>query len=149
MSGKYISKADVDKWGRSPISGRRKNSEVRIFPPSRNRATTPFFFATMPRMQAQDRETPFQALFESSPDAIFIEDTVGNVLNCNPAAATLHGMPREQIVGKNVAKLVPPEHRSRLVTLQTEGPNEFEGFSLTADGRSIPVSIRTSRIQYF
>jgi two-component system, cell cycle sensor histidine kinase and response regulator CckA len=101
------------------------------------------------RMKAQDRETLFQTLFESSPDAIFIEDIAGNVLDCNPAAAGLHGMPREEIVGKNVLDLVPPEHRGRLVTLETDGPNEFEGFSLTADGRAVPVSIRTSRIQYF
>src|SRR5436190_24162300 len=102
----------------------------------------------MPRMQAQERETLFQTLFESSPDAIFIEDMAGNVVDCNPAAAALHGMPREQIVGKNVLDLVPPEHRPRVVTLKTEGPIEFEGFSLTTDGRSVPVSIRTSRIEY-
>src|SRR5262245_61440727 len=99
-------------------------------------------------MRAQTRETLFQTLFESSPDAIFIEDTSGNVLDCNPAAAALHAMPRVEILGKNVTELVPPEHRSRIVTLQTEGPIEFEGFSLTSDGRSIPVSIRTSRIEY-
>jgi two-component system, cell cycle sensor histidine kinase and response regulator CckA len=99
-------------------------------------------------MPAQDRESLFQTLFESSPDAIFIEDTAGNVLDCNPAAATLHGIPREQIIGKNVTDLVPKDRRSRMVTLQSEGPNEFEGFSLTADGRSIPVSVRTSYIDY-
>jgi PAS domain S-box-containing protein len=102
----------------------------------------------MPRMQAQERETLFQTLFESSPDAIFIEDMAGNVVDCNPAAAALHAMSREQIVGKNVLDLVPPEHRPRVVTLKTEGPIEFEGFSLRSDGRSVPVSIRTSRIEY-
>ena len=100
-------------------------------------------------MQAQDRETLFQTLFESSPDAIFIEDMEGTVLDCNPAAAALHGMAREQIVGKNALELIPPQHRSQVVTLKTGGPNEFEGFSLTATGRSIPVSIRTSHIDYF
>jgi len=91
----------------------------------------------------------FQTLFESSPDAIFIEDAAGNVLDCNPAAVALHGLPREQIIGKNAADLVPARCRSGIVTLQTNVPSEFEGFSLTADGRSIPVSIRTSRIDYF
>jgi two-component system, cell cycle sensor histidine kinase and response regulator CckA len=94
------------------------------------------------------REPLFQTLFERSPDAIFIEDVVGNVLDCNPAAAALHGMPREQIIGKNVTELVPPGYRSQIVTLRTDSPPEFEGFSLRADGRSIPVSIRTSRIEY-
>jgi PAS domain S-box-containing protein len=99
-------------------------------------------------MKAQDREALFQTFFESSPDAIFIEDMAGNVLDCNPAAAALHGTTRESLVGKNVVDLVPPERRSDLVTLETLAPREFEGLSLTADGRSIPVSIRTSRIEY-
>src|SRR6266566_1630257 len=99
-------------------------------------------------MEAKDREPLFQTLFESSPDAIFIEDLVGNVLDCNPAAAALHGTTRDNVIGKNVAALVPPERRGDLITLSTKTPNEFEGFSLTAEGRSIPVSVRTSRIEY-
>jgi PAS domain S-box-containing protein len=99
----------------------------------------------------RDREPLFQTLFESSPDAIFIEDMAGNVLDCNPAAAALHGTTCENLIGKNVADLVPPDRRTQLVTLSseaTETPVEFEGWSLTHDGKSIPVSIRTSRINY-
>ena len=96
----------------------------------------------------RDREPLFQTLFESSPDAIFIEDMVGNVLDCNPAAAALHGTSRKNIIGKNVSDLVPPNRRSEVRTLSTGTPVEFEGWSFTADGKSIPVSIRTSRIVY-
>jgi PAS domain S-box-containing protein len=99
-------------------------------------------------MKAKDREQLFQTFFESSPDAIFIEDMAGNVLDCNPAAAALHATTREDLIGKHVSELVPPEHRHEIVTLSLEPRNAFEGFSLTSDGRSIPVSIRTSRIQY-
>ena len=99
-------------------------------------------------MKAQDREQLFQTFFENSPDAIFIEDLAGNVLDCNPAAATLHGTGREDIIGKHVSELVPPEYRAHIVTLSPQPKIDFEGFSLRADGRSIPVSIRTSRIQY-
>jgi len=97
---------------------------------------------------SQDREPLFQTLFENSPDAIFLEDTSGTVLNCNPAAAALHGTTCDELIGKNVADLVPKEQRQRLVTLETTCPAEFESYSLTSDGRAIPVSIRTSRIQY-
>src|SRR6266481_8623181 len=100
-------------------------------------------------MEAKDREPLFQTLFESSPDAIFSDDVVGNVLDCNPAAAALHGTSRQELIGKNVAQLVPPDRRDELISLATKTPNEFEGWSLTADGTSIPVSIRTSRVQYF
>src|SRR5262245_44973408 len=66
-------------------------------------------------MQPEDRGALFQKLFENAPDAIFIEDQAGNVLECNPAAAGLHGIPREEIIGKNATELVPPEYRSRIV----------------------------------
>jgi PAS domain S-box-containing protein len=99
-------------------------------------------------MKAKDRELLFRTFFESSPDAIFIEDMAGNVLACNPAAATLHHTTRENIIGRHVSELVPPECRGDIVTLGSQLKTDFESFSLTADGRSIPVSIRTSRIQY-
>src|SRR5690242_3036921 len=87
-------------------------------------------FAKMPAMRAENREPLFQTLFESSPDAIFIEDMVGNVLDCNPAAAALHGTTRQELIGKNVSELVPPERRGDFVTLPSRTPNEFEGWSL-------------------
>src|SRR5207244_470846 len=97
---------------------------------------------------AGDRdEQLFQTLFESSPDAIFIEDMAGNVLDCNPAAALLHGTTRENLVGKNVSELVPTNLRDVIVTLATWAP-KFEGVSLRVDGKAVPVSIRSSRIQY-
>src|SRR5262249_55799541 len=83
-------------------------------------------------MRVTDREPLFQTLFERSPDALFIEDMEGKVLDCNPAAAALHGMPREHVIGKNVTELVPPGYRSQIITLGTDGPAEFEGLSLSA-----------------
>ena len=93
-------------------------------------------------------EDLFRTLFESSPDAIFIEDSQGYVLNCNPAAAILHRIDRKQLIGKHATELVPPESRDKVIVSIDEIPFEFEGLSLTADGTSIPVGIRTSRIEY-
>src|SRR5262245_19418982 len=99
-------------------------------------------------MGIKDRKRIYETLFEGAPDAIFVEDATGKVLDCTPAAAALHGMTREEIIGRNAAELVPPQHRHRTIALQANPPREFEAFSLTADGRSIPVAIRTSRIDY-
>jgi two-component system cell cycle sensor histidine kinase/response regulator CckA len=93
-------------------------------------------------------EELFRTLFESSPDAIFIEDPQGYVLDCNPAAAILHRTERTQLIGKHATDLVPPEWRDRVIISAEDYPFEFEGLSLTADGTSIPVGIRTSRIEY-
>ena len=90
----------------------------------------------------------FRILFESSPDAIFVEDPQGYVLACNPAAAMLHRTDRSQLVGKHVTDLVPLEWRDKVIIAADGYPFEFEGISMAADGTSIPVGIRTSRIEY-
>jgi PAS domain S-box-containing protein len=90
----------------------------------------------------------FRMLFESSPDAIFIEDLDGRVLDCNPAAAQLHGATTENIIGKHVSQLVPADRRENLVGVSDATPVEFEGYSLRIDGLAVPVSIRTGLIEY-
>ncbi len=97
-------------------------------------------------------EERFQGLFNNSPDAIFIEDVNGQVLEVNPAACRLHGMAREGLIGKNVLELVPPDKRDEVAVkfqklIQGEW-DHVEGFSWTAGGRAIPVEIRVNPIEY-
>src|ERR1700674_1098628 len=94
------------------------------------------------RYELQEREHLFHTVFENSPDAIFIEDLEGNVLDVNPAACRLHGLTHEELTGKNVSELVPPEHRDSMAGPAQLIDGEVEGYSLAADGRRIPVSIR-------
>jgi PAS domain S-box-containing protein len=95
-----------------------------------------------------ERERLYHTVFDSSPDAIFIEDLDGNVLDVNPAACRLHGLTHDQLVGKNVADLVPKEHREAVVGQTQLVEAEVEGYSLAFDGTRIPVSIRSSAIAY-
>jgi PAS domain S-box-containing protein len=101
------------------------------------------------------RETQrrFRDLFENSPDAIFVEDLDGTVLDVNFAACVLHGMTREQLIGKNaLADLIPPARRGAarrdFQKLAAGKLSWAEGESLTADGRFIPVEVRAGRIEY-
>lgn len=100
----------------------------------------------------RESETRFRELFESSPDAIFVESLTGNVLDVNPAACQLHGMSRDELVGMTVMELVPPRKRdeaardfSKLAQGELSG---VEGVSRHRDGHEIPVAIRTSRIDF-
>jgi PAS domain S-box-containing protein len=98
--------------------------------------------------ELEERERLFRTVFENSPDAFFIEDLNGNVLDANPAACDLHGLTHDQLVGKHVAELVPPECRESIVHSAELVGGEIEGYSLGADDTRIPVSIRSTAITY-
>ena len=94
------------------------------------------------------REGLFRTLFESSPDAILIEDENGYILDCNPAAAELHRISRESLIGKLGSELLPRENHTLRCGEPAERIQQYEGLSLTTDGESVHVSVRTSRIDY-
>lgn len=103
--------------------------------------------------QAQrESEQRFRDLFEGSPDAVFVEDLEGRVLDVNPAACRLHGMERADLIGKTVSDLVPPERREGILhdfqKLVTGELNRVEGLSWTKENWAVPVEVRASRINY-
>ena len=100
----------------------------------------------------RESEKRFRQLFEDSPDAVFVEDLDGTVLDANLAAVRLQGLAREELLGKNVADLVPPAKRAEVRNVfrkLSQGElRQVEGTSMAADGREIPVEVRTSLIDY-
>ncbi len=97
-------------------------------------------------------ETKFRDLFESSPEAIFVFTVDGELLDTNQAACRLHGMSREELMGHNIATLVPPENSQLTLAflrhVLEQGDGYSEGHSRAEDGTRIPVEIRARRIQY-
>jgi PAS domain S-box-containing protein len=97
-------------------------------------------------------EERFRRLFNESPDAIFVEDFAGTILDVNPAGCRLHRRSREEIVGKNVLDLVPPnqieEVAWRFQQLTCVERACVEGFCWTSDGQAIPIELSVSRIDY-
>jgi PAS domain S-box-containing protein len=101
----------------------------------------------------RENQQRFRDLFENSPDAIFVEDFNANVLDVNPPACALHGLRRQELMGKNaVDDLAPANHREearRDFQKLTRGElSRIEAESRRADGKIIPVEVRASRIQY-
>jgi len=95
----------------------------------------------------------FRDLFENSPDAIFVEDVDGTVLDVNFAACVLHGLTREQLIGKNALKdLTPPSRQENshrdFQKLASGKLTWIEGESLTADGNVTPIEVRAGRVEY-
>ena len=101
----------------------------------------------------RESQKRFRDLFENSPDAIFVENLNGTVLDVNLAASLLHGLPREQLIGKNaIDDLVPTarheEARRDFEKMASGKWSRAESESLTVEGRATPVEIRASRIEY-
>ncbi len=95
----------------------------------------------------------FRDLFENSPDAIFVEDMDGTVLDVNFAACVLHGLTREQLIGKHALDdLVPPTSRENarrdFPKLASGQLSWVEGESLAADGSITAVEVRAGHVEY-
>jgi len=89
----------------------------------------------------------FRTLFESSPDAILIEDQNGYILDCNPATSALHRIPRELLIGKHGSDFFLRRAGSPSAANSQTIPSSTR-LGVTKDGVAIPVSVRTSRIDY-
>jgi PAS domain S-box-containing protein len=100
----------------------------------------------------RESERRFRELFEASPDAIFVEDFQGKVLDVNPAACRLHGLERAQLIGQNVRALVPPEEQEHvmenLARMVAGDLDLIEGKSWTAKKKKVPVEISASQVTY-
>ena len=99
-----------------------------------------------------ESEARFRALFESSPDAVFVESSEGLVLDANHRACQLHGLTRSELLGKHVTELVPPARREAVcknfAELFTHEITVLESESLTKDGRIIPIELAARPFEY-
>ncbi len=97
-------------------------------------------------------EAQFRSLFECCPDGVFVEDVNGFVLDANPAACSMHGMPRERMIGKHVSELVPTELRVQATQLQEKlvsgDLRQFDSCATRADGTAMPTDIRAVPFDY-
>ncbi len=99
----------------------------------------------------RESEAQYRALFEGSPDAIFIADPeTGQILDANPAACRLTGRQREDLIGLHQTRLHPParENISRqnfqqhIDETRSRGASHLtENFVLRPDGTEVPVEI--------
>src|SRR4029077_4062889 len=95
------------------------------------------------------------AILEAAQDAIITMDQQLNIREFNPAAERMFGYKRLDILGRNVALLLPPDDRpkqvSALYQYMTYGRGPLAGrqtelHALKADGSDFPVELTVARI---
>jgi len=100
---------------------------------------------------ADERRRQFAAIVESSDDAIFNKTLGGVVLTWNQAAERLYGYRPDEIIGKNVATLAPPEKVTEIDDIlqrlrRGEQIAHFETERVTKDGRRLNISLAISPV---
>jgi PAS domain S-box-containing protein len=93
-----------------------------------------------------------RAIVESSDDAIISTDLEGAIKSWNHGAERLYGYTIDEIMGKPVSLLIPPENRdeeSRILGLIRRGQriSHYETVRRRKDGRDVDVSLTASPVQ--
>lgn len=92
------------------------------------------------------------AIVESSDDAIVGKSLTGVINAWNPAAERLFGYSAEEILGKQISILMPPDHRHDMENLLSrirkgERVEHFETVRVTKSGRLVDVSLSVSPVK--
>ncbi len=103
------------------------------------------------RKAAQENQRQLAAIVENATDAMISASGQGNILHWNPAAQRLFGYSSEEVHGKPITILAPPELAEQAqqvlqVLKQGKSITGMETERLTKDGRRIPVMISASPI---
>ena len=98
----------------------------------------------------RDSEERLKILFESAPDAYYLNDLEGRFVDGNRAAGEISGYKREELIGQSFLslKLLSPDEISKAAVLlarnaqgEATGPDEFT--LNRKDGSQVAVEIRT------
>ncbi|MBL0256635.1 MAG: PAS domain S-box protein [Bacteroidetes bacterium] len=100
----------------------------------------------------RESESRFRHIFDQNPEALFIEDENGYILEANIKAGEMQRMPLEDLIGKNMLDFVPEHKREEVKKAHQDF---FEGRILhqttsawNKDGKEISVDLRASFIQH-
>jgi PAS domain S-box-containing protein len=91
------------------------------------------------------------AIVETSDDAIVSKDLDGTIVSWNAAAERLFGYTAEEIVGRSIRLIVPPDRQSEEDDLLSkvrrgESVDHFETLRVRKDGTLVPISLTVSPI---
>src|SRR5579883_3329594 len=105
-----------------------------------------------PHTEIQQAVAHLAAIVESSDDAIVSKTLDGCILSWNSAAQRMFGYSAEEVVGKPIYVLVPPdrleEERRILETVRAGGHIEqLETTRVTKDGRTVEVAVTISPVR--
>jgi len=94
----------------------------------------------------------FTAIVESSDDAIISKSLDGTITSWNPAAERMFGYTAEEIIGKPISVLMPPDRHDDMEAIlgrirKGERVEHYETIRVAKNGRRIDVSLSVSPVK--
>jgi PAS domain S-box-containing protein len=104
------------------------------------------------RKRADDASVRLAAIVESSDDAIVRKDLRGIILSWNRGAERIFGYTEEEVIGKPITILIPPERQQEEQMIlgrlsRGERIDHFETVRLRKDGTRLDISVTVSPIR--
>ncbi|MBN2174013.1 MAG: PAS domain S-box protein [Bacteroidales bacterium] len=103
----------------------------------------------------KNSEESYRGLFDSTTDAIYIQDKEGIFMDVNKGAEKMYGYPREYFLGKTPDFLSAPgkndnKKTARFIENAFKGkPQRFEFWGMDSKGRTFPKEVSLNRGRYF
>lgn len=102
-------------------------------------------------ISARDPSAFLAAIVDSAEDAILAKDLDGRILYWNAAAERMFGYRADEVVGKSISLLVPPDREDQIARIlgtvaRGERVERFETHRRTKDGRTLDISLTVSPI---
>ncbi len=104
------------------------------------------------RERAEEAQARLAAIVQSSDDAIIGKTLDGTIVSWNPGAQRLYGYSADEVVGKPISILVPPDRPDEVLEILARierglHVDHFETVWVTKDGRRIDVSLTVSPVK--
>jgi PAS domain S-box-containing protein len=104
------------------------------------------------RKASENANAQLAAIIRSADSAILSKDTAGNVLTWNAGAERIFGYSAEEMIGRNIAVLIPADRLDEEAAIQAsfrrgEMTNHLETVRLTKKGNPISVLLTVSPIR--
>src|SRR3990170_3396264 len=104
------------------------------------------------RKQAEEVRARLAAIVESSEDAIIAKTLEGVITNWNRGAQKVYGYAAEEVLGKPINILVPPDRPNEIPTIleklrNGEAIDHYETVRVAKDGRRLDISLTISPIK--
>lgn len=91
----------------------------------------------------------FETLFENSPVAIVTLDSTENIISCNPAFEELFGYAKQEVIGKNLDRLVTTDeiyNQGETLTKQVMAGSRINQFATRVHKNGSPIEVELAGV---